>query len=106
MEARWVALAGGVVIESIAGSPYAFGVWEPALKAQLNYTQAEIETVGSVGNFGQYTGEPVAEEALPHPGPAVDLPSALLCSLLCRARLRCVRPASHWHRGRAALCDW
>jgi len=57
MEGRWVALAGGVIIESIAGSPYAFGVWEPALKAQLNYTQAEIETVGSVGNFGQYTGE-------------------------------------------------
>lgn len=57
METRWVALAGGIVIESIAGSSYAFGIWGPALKAKLNYTQADIETVGSVGNFGENTGE-------------------------------------------------
>lgn len=55
MEARWIALAGGIVVESIAGSPYGFGVWSTQLKAQLNYTQNEIETVGSIGNLGQYT---------------------------------------------------
>ena len=57
MEARWISLAGGVLAESIAGSPYGFGVWAPALKAQLNYTQTEIESVGSAGNLGQYTGQ-------------------------------------------------
>jgi len=53
---RWVSLGAGLIVESVAGSPYGFGVWEAALKAQLGYTQSEIETVGSVGNFGQYTG--------------------------------------------------
>jgi hypothetical protein len=48
-------LAGGIVVESIAGSPYGFSVWSTQLQAQLNYTQSEIETVGSIGNIGQYT---------------------------------------------------
>jgi MFS family permease len=54
-EARWVALASGLLIESIAGSSYAFGVFSPQVKTELNYTQSEIETVGSAGNIGLYT---------------------------------------------------
>lgn len=53
--ARWIALAGGVILESVAGTPYAFGVFAPALKDKLHYTQAQIDAVGSVGNIGQYT---------------------------------------------------
>ena len=103
MEARWVALAGGVVIESIAGSPYAFGVWEPALKAQLNYTQAEIETVGSVGNFGQYTGELSLSR---HQSTVfLDLLSTTR-SIFRRSCLRCFWATGYWYRWRNAVGSW
>jgi hypothetical protein len=35
-----------------AGTAYAFGVYSPQLKADLHFTQNEIQTVATLGNFG------------------------------------------------------
>lgn len=52
--ARWPALAASMLIESVSGSAYAFSVYSPQIKAHLNYTQAEINNVGGLGDLGLY----------------------------------------------------
>lgn len=42
------------MMEAVAGSPYAFSVYGPQIKAELNYTQDSLEDVGAIGNVGLY----------------------------------------------------
>ena len=55
METRWLSLGGSLLMESVAGSSYALSVYGPQLKALLNLTQAQLNTVGSAGNIGSYS---------------------------------------------------
>jgi MFS family permease len=52
--ARWTALAASMLVESVSGSAYAFSVYSPQIKAHLNYTQAELNNVGGLGDLGLY----------------------------------------------------
>ena len=54
LDVRWASLAAGLIIEAVSGGTYAFGVFSPQIKAELNYTQQEIQTVGSAGSIGYY----------------------------------------------------
>jgi Nodulin-like/Major Facilitator Superfamily len=54
LDVRWASLAAGLIIEAVSGGTYAFGVFSPQIKAVLNYTQQEIQTVGSAGSIGYY----------------------------------------------------
>ena len=51
---RWLGLAGVILIESVSGSAYGFSVYSPQLKAALNYTQSEVNSISSIGNVGSY----------------------------------------------------
>lgn len=53
-DVRWMALAAGILIESIAGSPYAVSVWLPSMKATLSLTQQEANNVAGLGDLGLY----------------------------------------------------
>lgn len=52
---RWSGLAAGVLVESVSGSSYAFGVYSVGLQGALNLTIAELNTVASASNVGYYT---------------------------------------------------
>lgn len=51
---RWVSLFACLCLEAVAGSSYAFSLYSNQLKAELNYTQEQVETAGAVGNLGLY----------------------------------------------------
>jgi hypothetical protein len=51
---RWLVLAACLVVESVAGSSYAFAVYSNDLKERFGYSQEGIQTAGSIGNLGLY----------------------------------------------------
>ena len=53
---RWGTLVATLWTESVAGSPYAFSVYAPQLRDQVNCTQRDIQNVGAIGNLGLYSG--------------------------------------------------
>jgi MFS family permease len=44
----------GAIASLAAGSQYSLSAWSPQLKMELNCTQSDIETVGTLGNVGTY----------------------------------------------------
>ena len=44
---KWYSLAAGAIFQLIAGVAYTFSLYAPTLKAALNFTQPELEGVGS-----------------------------------------------------------
>ncbi|RYE99319.1 MAG: hypothetical protein EOO41_01215 [Methanobacteriota archaeon] len=53
---RFPSFLGGLALEAAAGSGYAFSVYSPQVKAALNLSESDIQTVGTVGNVGSYLG--------------------------------------------------
>lgn len=53
---RFPSFLGGLALEAAAGSGYAFSVYSPQVKAALNLSESDIQTVGTVGNVGSYIG--------------------------------------------------
>lgn len=52
--ARWVTVTSNILLETTAGTSYAFGTYSNQLRTDLGYTQEEIQTVASIGNIGLY----------------------------------------------------
>lgn len=53
-DVRFAGLIGSIALESVGGSPYAFGMWNENLKDHLNLTESEVQSIGSVGDLGLY----------------------------------------------------
>ncbi len=51
-------LASSVLMEAMGGTSYLFSVYSPALKESMNFTQADIQGIASVGNIGGYMSIP------------------------------------------------
>jgi len=51
---RWAALASGVLLEAVAGTPYFVATWLPQLRGSLGFTDAEGQLIASTGNLGMY----------------------------------------------------
>lgn len=51
---RWLALAAGILIESVAGNPYAVSIWLPGIKSTLNLDQQAVNNVAGIGDLGLY----------------------------------------------------
>jgi cytochrome b len=60
LRSRWLVLAAGIWIESIAGAAYTFGIYSQSLKLALNYDQKHLDTLaffkGIGGNVGVISG--------------------------------------------------
>jgi len=41
---------------SVAGAGFSFSAWSTQLKAQLDFSQPEVEQVAFMGNMGSYIG--------------------------------------------------
>ena len=57
---RWLVLAVGLLVESICGLFYAFGLYSDDLKARFQLSQVEVSLIGTAallgGNFGTHMG--------------------------------------------------
>jgi len=60
LRSRWLVLAAGLWIESIAGAAYTFGIYSQSLKLALGYDQKRLDTLaffkGIGGNVGILSG--------------------------------------------------
>lgn len=52
---RWLSLASSLFLDASAGTGYAFGVYSIQIQNHLDFTQSEIDLVGTMGNLGTYT---------------------------------------------------
>ena len=52
----YLAVSAALLLELIAGTPYAFSAYSSDLKHAANLTQTELNAVSSVGNVGLYLG--------------------------------------------------
>jgi hypothetical protein len=55
-ENRWVGLAAAVYAEACGGLAYTFAVYSDHLKETLDYSQTQIDALGSSKDFGGNTG--------------------------------------------------
>eukprot|EP00164_Ancoracysta_twista_P002476 GFYU01003287.1.p1 GENE.GFYU01003287.1~~GFYU01003287.1.p1 ORF type:complete len:539 (-),score=151.26 GFYU01003287.1:174-1790(-) len=53
---KWVTLVAGMFMLLCGGTMYVFGVYSDQLKKDMNYTQTDIDSVGSTANVGGYLG--------------------------------------------------
>lgn len=56
LRSRWLVLAAGLCIESIAGATYAFGVYSQSLKLALGYDQKRLDTLAFYKAIGANVG--------------------------------------------------
>ena len=77
----WRSLVSAIYLELFAGGAYAFSVYAPHLKSQFNFTQGEIQLVGTLGNVGMWLSLPAGysfDKAGPLPG--IIIGSICTCS--------------------------
>ena len=52
--ARWVTITSNILLETTAGTSYAFGTYSNQLREDLGYSQDDLQTIASIGNVGLY----------------------------------------------------
>ena len=56
LKSRWHSFAVVLLAASLAGTPYAFGIFSEIFKKELGYSQLDLSIIGSCGSSGLYTG--------------------------------------------------
>mmetsp|Transcript_1030 Transcript_1030/g.1949 ORF Transcript_1030/g.1949 Transcript_1030/m.1949 type:complete len:645 (-) Transcript_1030:280-2214(-) len=78
MELRWVYLAVSVLISTCCAINYAYAVLTDTLRNEFGFSQTQVDTIGTVGNVGQYFGL-IAGIVYDRYGPKVSLYVAAFC---------------------------
>lgn len=53
---RWWTLAAAIVVESMGGTAYAFALYSPCIRTRFELTQAQVDFLGTVANWGANFG--------------------------------------------------
>ncbi|ETO10391.1 hypothetical protein RFI_26989 [Reticulomyxa filosa] len=54
VSSRWVVLGHTLILLSLSGTAYAFGLISDTMKDRLSFTQTEVNVIATLGNFGLY----------------------------------------------------